>query len=67
MASLMVPLETPFVVFTLTFNSNISPNSVPLQEIRLRNFSDPELAFQITQGQMSWHHWAPYIQCFIDI
>ncbi len=34
--------DFPLVFFTLTFNSNISPNSAALRDILFRNFSDPE-------------------------
>ena len=40
--------DFPHVVFTLMFNSNIWLNSAPLQDIKLRNFNDPE--FDLTRS-----------------
>ena len=34
--------DFPYVVFTLTFNSNLWPNSAFSRDIRLRNFSNPK-------------------------
>ncbi len=36
----------PIYAFLLMFNSNIWPNSAPLQDTRLRNLSDLDLTFQ---------------------
>ncbi len=38
----MVPMGSPYVVFTLMSNSIIWANSDPLRDIRLQNFNDLE-------------------------
>ena len=37
---MIVPKGLPLYIFLLIFNSNIWPNSAPLQDIRLQNLSD---------------------------
>ncbi len=50
-------------VFLFMFNSNVRPNSAPLQDIRLQNLSD--LDFD-RQGQMWWCHLTLHIWFPVD-
>ncbi len=42
----------PICDFLFVFNSNTWPNPAHLREISLRNLSDLDLTFKVTQGQM---------------
>ncbi len=39
-SNVIVSLDSPYMVCLLMFNSNICPNSAPLQDIRLKYLSD---------------------------